>query len=67
VRVGDWEPAFENGRALLLAIAIATFATPIPRKSNPEEVKGAAIPVKRGTTTHKAVVHNEVVTITDRL
>jgi len=65
VRVGEYELA--NGRTLLLAIAVETIATPVPRKTNPEDVKGAASPVKRGTTTHKTAVHSKVVTITDRL
>ena len=65
MRVGEGELA--NGRTLLLAIAVETIAAPTPRKTNPEDVKGAAIPVKRGTTSHNAVIHTKVVTITDRL
>src|SRR5262245_26145605 len=51
VRVGECESELANGRTLLLAIAVETIATPTWRKTNPEDVRGAAIPGKRGTAT----------------
>jgi hypothetical protein len=61
------EGALANARTCLLAAAIETIAALTSIKMSDEAASGAAIPFKRGTTSHSAATHSAAITIIGRL